>query len=207
MNNNFSEFTEGLYQNQQLQSEHPRRHSFNNNNNKVLVGGDNGKTNHLDHNHTNLIPINKIVEKEPQSAPILPPMVNPFDVMPPILKNINDPGQSQFPPPSFPNREFKVPEEIPKDNAFEENMRVANIDSMNRIDNVLPAMGEYEDFSNNSEWQNQSPRPFMNQRFPRTWAPRTNFRGQGFGPRQFWPRNAPRPPPNRWMAPRPQRFW
>lgn len=177
-----------MYQNTQQNPEHPRRHSFNNN--KVLVGGNNGKT-----NHTNLIQINSSREsfdKEPQSAPpLLPPLSNPFDNMPVGLK-INMPFPNNF-PPNF-QMEFDDPkEENSNDSAYEEDLRSRGIEQ--------PVDPRTPEFDKDSEW-NQ--RQFNNQRFPRNWGPRTNFRPQ-FGP-QFWPRNGPRPP-NRWAGPRPQRFW
>lgn len=182
-----------MYPNQPpSQPEHSRRHSFNNNN-KVLVGGDNGKTTHNDTNHTNLIQINS-EKKEPISAPIIPPMVNPFDVMPPSLKNFN----MSIRPPPF-RKSFEGNETEPQQN-YDEDLRNRGADKlMQEPRNPSPP---FEDFPE-QEWQ-QQPR-FMNPRFPRNWAPRTNYRPQGFGPQHQWPRNGPRPP-NRWMGPR-QRFW
>lgn len=178
-----------MYSNQQSnQSEPHRRHSFNN---KVLVGGDNGKTNHKDQNHMNLIQINSRNNfDEPHSAPILPPMSNPFDNMPVGLKNFNFKNA----PPNF-QREFEEPkEENSNDSAYEDDQRTRGME---------PPINSSPDFEfNDSEWLVQ--RPYNNQRFPRNWGPRTNFRPP-FGP-QMWPRNGPRPP-NRWMGPRPQRFW
>ncbi|XP_075986035.1 uncharacterized protein LOC142983092 isoform X3 [Anticarsia gemmatalis] len=180
---------QGMYPNQQSNHNQPdRRHSFNNN--KVLVGGDNGKTNHNDHNHTNLIQINSD-KKESQSAPIIPPMVNPFDAMPPALKNFNMPMRQPHYRKSFDG---------PEDDRYEEDLRNRGHEKhIQEPRNPSPPFEEYGDH----EWQ-QSPR-FINPRFPRNWAPRTNFRPQGFVPQQQWPRNGPRPP-NRWMGPRP-RFW
>lgn len=171
-----------------------RRHSFNNNN-KVLVGGDNGKTHHNDHNHTNLIQINN-AKKEPLSAPIMPPMVNPFDVMPPSLKNFNMNFQK---PANFPQT-FDLTEENSNDSAYEEDLRNRGLEKPN-LEKRNPSP-PFEDFA--SDDFQQHPR-FMNPRFPRNWGPRTNFRPPGFSPQQAWPRNGPRPP-NRWMGPRP-RFW
>lgn len=155
-----------------------RRHSFNNN--KVLVGGDNGKT-HGDKNHSNLIQINSD-KKEPQSAPILSQMVNPFDVMP-------------------PNRRMTFQDVIELDDeasneAYDEDLRTRGFDR-----DMDDRTDDFEDY----EYQSR-PRPMVNQRFPRNWSPR-NFRppGPNFG-NQFWPRNGPRPV-NRWTGPRPQRFW
>lgn len=189
-------FSEGVYPNQQS-NQNERRHSFNNNN-KVLVGGNNGKTNHKDLN-TNLIQINSrdFEKKEPHSAPVLPPLSNPFENMPPALKKFNMPFQ-KF--PAF-HRDFEEKEENSNDSACDEELRSRGIEN--------PAMRQVSpEFEfNNSEWQQ---RPFNNQRFPRNWGPRTNgggFRPQfGPGPPHMWPRNGPRPP-NRWMGPRPQRFW
>lgn len=186
-----------MYPNQQS-NQNERRHSFNNN--KVLVGGNNGKTNHKDLN-TNLIQINSrdFEKKEPQSAPVLlPPLSNPFDNMPPALKSFNMPPFQKFPP--F-QRDFEEKEENSNDSAYEEDLRSRGIEHPA----MRQASPEFE--FNDSEWQQ---RPFNNQRFPRNWGPRTN--GGGFrppfgpGPPHMWPRNGPRPP-NRWMGPRPQRFW
>ncbi|CAG9792352.1 unnamed protein product [Diatraea saccharalis] len=167
------------------QSEHPRRHSFNNN--KVLVGGDNGKTNH------NLIRINSTeYEKQPHTAPVLPPMTNPFDNMPTALKALN-PALPNFPRQN--EREFE--EENSNDSAYEEDLRSRGMDK--EVRNPSPPFQEYSD----GDWR--GPQRFPGQRFPRNWSPRTPFRPQGFGP-QFWPRHAPRPPA-RFPGPRPQRFW
>ncbi|XP_026316179.1 uncharacterized protein LOC113227459 isoform X2 [Hyposmocoma kahamanoa] len=185
-----------VYPNQQS-NQNERRHSFNNNN-KVLVGGNNGKTNHKDLN-TNLIQINSrdFEKKEPHSAPVLPPLSNPFENMPPALKKFNMPFQ-KF--PAF-HRDFEEKEENSNDSACDEELRSRGMEHPA----MRQASPEFE-FSN-SEWQQ---RPFNNQRFPRNWGPRTNgggFRPQfGPGPPHMWPRNGPRPP-NRWMGPRPQRFW
>ncbi|XP_049881259.1 regulation of nuclear pre-mRNA domain-containing protein 2 isoform X2 [Pectinophora gossypiella] len=187
-----------MYQNQ---NEH-RRNSFNNN--KVLVGGDNGKTHRENHkeNHS-LVQINREFEGDqfdrdpviaPHSAPILPPLSNPFDNMPVGLKTLNMPSMQlpfnkSFPP--FPREEK---EDNSNDSAYEEERRLEL-----QLEGRNQPSPEFENF-NESEWQQ---RPFNNQRFPRNWGPRTNFRPP-FGP-QMWPRNGPRPP-NRWMGPR-QRFW
>lgn len=179
----------------QSTSQTERRHSFNNNN-KVLVGGDNGKTHH-DHNHSNLRPVNNA--KETHSAPVMPPMVNPFDAMPPSLKNFN----MNFPKPAnFPTT-FDLTEDNSNDSAYEEDLRNRGIEKPpQEIRNPSPP---FEDFAND-DWQQPQPR-FMNPRFPRNWGPRTNFRPPGFSPQQPWPRNGPGPrPQNRWMGPRP-RFW
>ncbi|XP_050554342.1 regulation of nuclear pre-mRNA domain-containing protein 2 isoform X5 [Spodoptera frugiperda] len=182
---------QGMYANQ---NQVERRHSFNNNN-KVLVGGDNGKV-HNEHNHKNLIQINSD-KKEPHSAPVMPPMVNPFDAMPPSLKNFNMNFQK---PLNFP-KTFDLTEDNSNDSAYEEDLRSRGLDKTkhHEIRNPSPP---FEDFGK-EEWQQHQPR-FMNPRFPRNWGPRTNFRPPGFSPQQGWPRNGPRP--NRWMGPRP-RFW
>ncbi|CAB3226034.1 unnamed protein product [Arctia plantaginis] len=182
-----------MYPNQQSsQPEHSRRHSFNNNN-KVLVGGDNGKKTHNDTNHTNLIQIHS-EKKEPISAPIIPPMVNPFDVMPPSLKNFN----MSVRPPAY-RKSFEGTETEPQQ-SYDEDLRNRGLDKvMQETRNPSPPFEEFPEH----DWQ-QQPR-FMNPRFPRNWAPRTNYRPQGFAPQHQWPRNGPRPP-NRWMGPR-QRFW
>ncbi|CAH2058551.1 unnamed protein product, partial [Iphiclides podalirius] len=141
-------------------AEHARRHSFNNN--RVLVGGGNGKPAHKEQNHTNLIRISSTAE----------------------------PSEGRD-----PEAERGTPGREAPDKAAEGR-------------NVSPP--GYE----NGEWHAaQAPRPFGGQRFPRNWGPQARFRPQGFGPpapsqqqQQFWPRNGPRPP-NRWMGPRPQRFW
>ncbi|XP_022837424.1 regulation of nuclear pre-mRNA domain-containing protein 2 isoform X5 [Spodoptera litura] len=182
---------QGMYTNQ---NQVERRHSFNNNN-KVLVGGDNGKV-HNEHNHNNLIQINSD-KKEPHSAPIMPPMVNPFDAMPPSLKNFNMNFQK---PLNFP-KTFDLTEDNSNDSAYEEDLRSRGLEKAkhHEIRNPSPPFEEF----GNEEWQQHQPR-FMNPRFPRNWGPRTNFRPPGFSPQQGWPRNGPRP--NRWMGPRP-RFW
>ncbi|CAH0598314.1 unnamed protein product [Chrysodeixis includens] len=182
------EDTQGMYQSVQL-NQTERRHSFNNNN-KVLVGGDNGKV-HNDMNHTNLIQINS-EKKESRSAPVIPPMVNPFDAMPPSLKNFNLPFQHTF----------DLTEENSNDSAYEEDLRNRGLEKVPvEVRNPSPP---FEDFASDN-WQPAQPRPFINPRFPRNWGPRTNFRPPAFSPQQSWPRNGPRPQ-NRWMGPRP-RFW
>ncbi|XP_030033006.1 uncharacterized protein LOC115449358 isoform X3 [Manduca sexta] len=165
----------------QQQNPPERRHSFNNN--KVLVGGDNGKTNHTDHN---LIRKNELKEP-PHSAPVVPPMVNPFDAMPPSLKNFNPPINKY--PQNYQKREFETPEK-----PYNESRHVMESQPAQQME-----------YSNDSEWHNAQPRPYGSPRVPRHWAPRTNYRPQ-FSPQQFWPRNSPRPS-NRWNGPRPQRFW
>ncbi|XP_013138370.1 PREDICTED: uncharacterized protein LOC106103222 [Papilio polytes] len=145
-----TENSEGLYPSP-ANAEH-RRLSFNNN--KVLVGGDNGKTTNEQNNQF----IHRREVEEPK-----------FNVPPPKL---------------YTNQEdFDVFDEDLRHSGAEINMERRN-----------PSPPEY------SEWP--QPRPLLNQRFPRNWTPRTNFRP--FTP-QFWPRNGPRP--NRWPGPRPQRFW
>lgn len=177
-------FTEGYQGNK----EQHRRHSFNNN--KVLVGGDNGKTHHKD--NTNLVQLNRSFEKS-EPSPILPPLSNPFENLPPELQ-FNMPFQKQQ--PNYPNRDFEEKEDS-SDSAYEEDLRSRGIEHAMMERNQSPT----EEYDN--EWQNQ--RQFnVNQRFPRNWGPRTNFRPP-FGP-PMWPRGGPRPP-NRWNAPRPQRFW
>ncbi|KAJ8708337.1 hypothetical protein PYW07_010462 [Mythimna separata] len=185
---------QGMYSSNSNQSE--RRHSFNNNN-KVLVGGDNGKTHHNDHNHANLVQINN-TPKESHSAPVIPPMVNPFDAMPPSLKNFNMNFQK---PANFPQT-FDLTEENSNDSAYEEDLRNRGLEKpLQEVRNPSPP--PFEDFTSD-DWQQPSPR-FMNPRFPRNWGPRTNFRPPGYQ-QQPWPRsNGPRPQ-NRWMGPRP-RFW
>ncbi|XP_026748495.2 serine/threonine-protein kinase pakG isoform X2 [Galleria mellonella] len=192
-----------MYPNQSTQNE--RRHSFNNN--KVLVGGDNGKTNIKESNH-NLIQINSS-NNGPQSAPVINPLSNPFDNMPPSLKNFNMSFQN---PPNFPpnNREFKNPEENSSETPYEEDLRSRALEKgpeeripSPEVSNMNSPPPQFDEFQVNM-WENPPPRPFTNQRFPRNWGPRT-FRPPGFQP-QFWPRNVPRPP-NRWPGPRQQRFW
>ncbi|XP_064074720.1 uncharacterized protein LOC113397699 isoform X1 [Vanessa tameamea] len=196
---------QGMYPTQQIQNEH-RRNSFNNN--KVLVGGDIEKVNHVDNNHINLVqmntnPINAMNKDGPHSAPIVTPLSNPFDNMPSGLK-FNIPPNFQNMPPNFkkPASFDEIREENSKDILYEDDLRSRNLEVP--VDQRNPSPPEYEDFAKDSEWQ-AGPRPFMNQRFPRNWGPRTNFRPQNYSP-QFWPRNGPRPA-NRWMGPRSQRFW
>lgn len=154
------------------------------------MGGDNGKTNHKE--HTNLIQINSSPDlPKALSAPILPPLSNPFENMPSALKNF---------PFRNPNPMEHREEENSNDSAYEEDLRSRGMEQEVRN----PSPPGFDDYRPD-EWQNPDPRPYVNQRFPRNWGPRTNFRPQGFGP-QFWPRNGPRPP-NRWAGPRPQRFW
>ncbi|XP_048487269.1 uncharacterized protein LOC105394246 isoform X3 [Plutella xylostella] len=178
-------------------SEPHRRNSFNQNN-KVLVGGDNGKT-----NHANLIRINSMPAGDhayqdklamPSTAPVMP-LSNPFDNMP-KFNNM----------PEFAFREdprLREEEEMSNDSAYDEDIRSRMRDnSIPDLRNPSPPK-DYDD-----EWHGQSESPrFMNPRFPRNWSPGVrNFRPQGFGPQQqFWPRNGPRPPPRNW-GPRPQRF-
>lgn len=156
-----------------------RRQSFNNN--KVLVGGNNGKTH--EKNNSNLIQINS-EKKEIQSAPILSQMVNPFDAMPPNRR------MSSF-------QDVIVLEDEGSVDVYEDDLR-------NRgFEREMQQSEEFNDY--NSDYR---PRQLMNQRFPRNWSPRNNFRSPGpnFGGQgQFRPRNGPRP--NRWPGPRPQRFW
>ncbi|KAL4713750.1 hypothetical protein ACJJTC_004281 [Scirpophaga incertulas] len=160
-------------------SEHTRRHSFNNN--KVLVGGNNGKTNH------NLIQINREnYETKAHTAPIVP-MANPFDKMPTALKNLQQ---------SYQNYSNDFEQENSNDSACEEDIRNRGVDRETR--NPSPPFDEYR----GNEWnQNlQAPlRPYMNPRFPRNWGPRTNFGPHGS---PTWPR-----PRARWPGPRQQRFW
>ncbi|XP_053620138.1 uncharacterized protein LOC128680769 isoform X2 [Plodia interpunctella] len=168
---------QGMYSNQ---NEH-RRNSFNNN--KVLVGGDNGTTNHKESNNLRR-PNNDYEEKLTPTTPVQP-LSNPFDNMPPGLK-FNMP----FPEPELDNEE-----------AYDEDLRSRGLEKSPVRENSPP---EFEDFDN---YQNRSPRPFMNQRFPRNWGPRT-FRPSGFGPQPFWPRsNVIMRPPNRWPGPRQPRFY
>ncbi|KAL0810975.1 hypothetical protein ABMA28_010269 [Loxostege sticticalis] len=174
----------------QQKPELSRRHSFNNN--KVLVGGDNGKTNHKE--HANLIQINSTDYDKPHSAPVLPPLSNPFDSMS-TIKNFNMPFQN---PPFQAPREEK--DDNSNDSAYEEDLRSRGMEK----DVRNPSPPSFEEYPE-GEWQNQHQRQFVNQRFPRNWGPRTNFRPPGFGP-QFWPRAGPRGP-QRWAGPRPQRFW
>ncbi|KOB68712.1 Uncharacterized protein OBRU01_17920, partial [Operophtera brumata] len=155
-----------------------RRHSFNNN--KVLVGGNNGKTH--DKSNSNLIQINSD-KKETLSAPILSQMVNPFDAMPPNRRMT-----------SF-QEVIDLDEEASND-AYDEDLRSRGFDHESQ------QLEEFDDFT--SDYR---PRPLVNQRFPRNWSPRNNFRPPvpNFGGHgQFRPRNGPRP--NRWTGPRPQRF-
>lgn len=172
-----------MYPSQQNSNEH-RRHSFNNN--KVLVGGDVKPNPEKDLNH---IKVNNIREKDgPHTAPIIPPLSNPFDNMPSGLK-FNMPFQNQ----AIFQKKTNFEEDTTNDTNFEE-------DTRSRSMNNIRKSPEYEDFTQDNDWQ--GPR-FVNQRFPRNWGPRGNFRPF---PPQFRPRLGPRPP-NRWMGPRAQRFW
>ncbi|KAM3958401.1 LOW QUALITY PROTEIN: uncharacterized protein ACR2FA_007550 [Aphomia sociella] len=196
----------GMYPNQSNQNEHNRRNSFNNN--KVLVGGDNGKT--IKESNHNLIQINSAEFKNngSQSAPVISPLSNPFDSMPPALQKFNIPFQN---PPNY-NTEYEGQDENSPKNAYEEVLRARALDKgpEERIPSPeatnVNSPPQFEEFQENT-WENPPPRlppPFMNQRFPRNWGPRT-FRPPGYQT-QFWPRNGPRPP-NRWTGPRQQRFW
>ncbi|CAH0714914.1 unnamed protein product, partial [Brenthis ino] len=175
-----------MYPNQQNSNEH-RRNSFNNN--KVLVGGDEKSVKETNHVKVN---INSIRDKDgPHTAPIVPPLSNPFDNMPSGLK-FNMPFQNM--PPAFKKANFEENrEDNSNDSAYEEDVRSRSMDNIRKSP-------EYDEFQKDVEWH--GPR-FINQRFPRNWGPRNNFRP--FHP-QFRPRNGPRPP-NRWIGPRPQRFW
>lgn len=157
------------------------------------MGGDNGKLNHKDQNHTNLIQINN-EDPKTQSAPIIPPMVNPFEVMPPSLKNFNKTFEDEG---IFGKESKEVTNEI-----IHEEIKLNP-----EIQPKLKQPPDFQDFTEDTECFNTGPvpRPFLNQRFPRNWGPRTNLRQPGFGPQGFRPRNGPWPP-NRWNGPRP-RFW
>ncbi|CAH2239693.1 jg12469 [Pararge aegeria aegeria] len=115
---------------------------------------------------------------------------------PPILPNNQSDSQS----------DQQVFEEKKKSNvsAYEEDLRNRTLNKV-IVDRRNSSSG-FEDFTVDSDWSH-SPRPLINQRFPRNWGPRTNHRAPGFMP-PFWPRNGPRPPimGPRW-GPRPQRFW
>lgn len=210
-----------MYPNQNP-NEH-RRNSFNNN--KVLVGGDDKS--HTDKNHVNIqINTNKPNIRGtdgPHTAPVVTtPMSNPFDNMPTGLKYnmpvttfqsipnfqkpaFEDNNDYQKPPPNFqktgfqerPGFQDKV-ENNSTDSPYEEDLRTRSLDVQRN-----PSPPDYPEFPKDGPTEWQRPR-FVNHRFPRNWDPRTNFR-PNFNP-QFWPRNGPRPP-NRWMGPRPQRFW
>ncbi|XP_050356685.1 regulation of nuclear pre-mRNA domain-containing protein 2 isoform X3 [Nymphalis io] len=196
---------QGMYPTQQIQNEN-RRNSFNNN--KVLVGGDIEKASHVDNNHINLVQmhtntVNARNNDGAHSSPIVTPLSNPFDNMPSGLK-FNMPPTYQNLTPNYkkPASFDEIREEISKDSVYDDDLRNRNLEIP--VDRRNSSPSEYEDFTKDGEWQ-AGPRPFMNQRFPRNWGPRTNFRPQSYSP-QFWPRNGPRPA-NRWMGPRPQRFW
>lgn len=200
--------------------ENNRRNTFNQNN-KVLVGGDNGKT-----NHNNLIRINSMPSGEqryqdtldaPATAPVVPPLSNPFDKMPSGLQfsNMNqqfgfreDPRRSEANEPPFRFREDPRKQEQEESNSveneYDEDLRSRGIDIRSNRDQSPPI--DFEEFE--GDWPNPGPvgPRFMNQRFPRNWNPRANFRPPGFGPTPpFWPRNGPRPP--RPYGQRPGRFW
>nr|XP_034825903.1 proline-, glutamic acid- and leucine-rich protein 1 isoform X3 [Maniola hyperantus] len=126
--------------------------------------------------------------------------------------NFQKQPEFQNQPPKFQNNQPDFHEDIFEDNreensddsAYEDDLRSRSLDNvMMDMRNPSP---EFEDFSADGDW-GQGPRPFLNQRFPRNWGPRTNFRPQGFSP-MFRPRNGPRTPNMgpRW-GPRPQRFW
>ncbi|XP_022118446.2 uncharacterized protein LOC110995547 isoform X1 [Pieris rapae] len=188
---------QGGYQNQN-QIEH-RRNSFNNN--KVLVGGEDKRAD----KHTN--------HQDSHSAPILPPLPNPFENMPPNLKftippEFPDPNMQKF--PNYPDKgnpfEFDNPKFQPKnfpDSPLPHMQNSPNFErpqppyEPNFAEDEVEMFEDHDQDFGKSDWNRQ--------RYPRNWAPRTNFRPPGqFGP-QFWPRNGPRPNGPRWMGPR--RFW
>lgn len=131
----------------QQNQESNRRPSFNNN--KVLVGGDNGRTNH---NLTFDLTRDKI---DPQSAPVISQMVNPFDAMPPSLLRLNSYSDS--------------PEE--NDEAYDDDLRSRGL--------------ENEGIPPEKDWNNRPrPMGVdLNQRFPRNWSPRTFRPPPQFWPR------------------------
>ncbi|XP_045761912.1 regulation of nuclear pre-mRNA domain-containing protein 2 isoform X3 [Maniola jurtina] len=132
-----------------------------------------------------------------------------FQNQPPNFPNKPD-FQNQ--PPKFQNNQPDFHEDMFEDNreensddsAYEDDLRSRSLDNV-MMDRRNPSP-EFEDFAADGDWSH-GPRPFLNQRFPRNWGPRTNFRPQGFSP-MFRPRNGPRPQNMgpRW-GPRPQRFW
>lgn len=149
-----------------------------------------------------------------QNKPDFPNSQHAFQNKPPDFQNQppNFQKQPEFNQPKFRNNQAEFhkdqnifednPEENSDDSAYEDDLRSRSLDNLMMDRN--PAH-DFDEFGAESEW-GHGPRPVMNQRFPRNWGPRTNFR-QGFNP-QFWPRNGPRPPNMgpRW-GPRPQRFW
>ncbi|XP_060807772.1 uncharacterized protein LOC106138511 isoform X2 [Amyelois transitella] len=152
--------------------------------NKVLVGGDNGTTNHKEPNH-NLIQINRKYDEKPalNSAPSHP-LPNPFENMPPGLKfNMPFPERTQF-----------------EDDVYDEDLRSRGLEK-SPIRDKSPEFDEYDEYPNQGARQLNER---VNQRFPRNWGPRT-FRPQ-FAP-QFWPRSNAMRPPNRWAGPRQPRFY
>ncbi|XP_063367063.1 regulation of nuclear pre-mRNA domain-containing protein 2 [Cydia amplana] len=176
-----------------------RRNSFNNN--KVLVGGDNGKQQH------NLVRINSSSSDRehrdpgpqgphgPHSAPARP-MQNPFDNMPPDLK-YNMPFQ-KYPQDyddrnaDYDNRNTDYDDrKTEESDAYEEDLRSRGIENPNMRNPSPPFEGFREDWN---------PPRFPNNRYPRNWTPR-DARPR-FSPQQFRAR-----PPNRWPGPRPPRFW
>ncbi|XP_045506815.1 formin-like protein 7 isoform X3 [Colias croceus] len=141
--------------------------------------------NDLPHNHPNNLPHNHPNNLHNQTNN-LPPQNRPT-----ILPNRpnfpqNNPNNYQQNPYDSPNYDR---EENSNDSAYEDDLRTRSIE-----------MERNDEFAKDVEWN--GPR----QRFPRNWGPRQNFSPRGQFSPQFWPRNGPRMS-NRWMGPRPQRFW
>ncbi|XP_038218147.1 uncharacterized protein LOC119836762 isoform X4 [Zerene cesonia] len=139
--------------------------------------------NNLPHNHPNNLPHNH-PNNLPQNHPAnLQNHPNSFPQNHP-----NNYPQNQHPYEDSPNYDR---EENSNDSAYDDDLRTRSLDMEVR---------HVDDYSKDVDWN--GPR----QRFPRNWGPRSNFPPRGQFSPQFWPRNGPRMP-NRWMGPRPQRFW
>ncbi|CAK1547694.1 unnamed protein product [Leptosia nina] len=202
------------------QTEH-RRNSFNNN--KVLVGGDVKR----DNIHTNNKPIDG-----PHSAPVVPPLTNPFDKMP---SNFKFTMPSEFPKPQTQNSPYETPpyKSYPEPKTFDSNYDDSPRpppmfpEPPNNIPKGYPNSPRYEVLPKNIPYDEHYSEdvdiayeddPQMRSdidmydtknsdwtprhRFPRNWTPRNNFRPPGQFGPQFWPRNGPRPHNPRWNGPR-----
>ncbi|XP_048004711.1 formin-like protein 3 isoform X2 [Leguminivora glycinivorella] len=173
-----------------------RRNSFNNN--KVLVGGDNGKHNFVRNNSSGDRDLRGPSPRElhpPHSAPARP-MRNPFDNMPPDLKY--DAPFQKYPSEYDDGTDGRTAE----DDAYEEDLRSRGLENPN-MRNPSPPFEEFQ------EWN--APR-FPNNRYPRNWSPREPRPPPRFPPLRARP---PHAPPHahapRWPAPprppHPPRFW
>ncbi|XP_028041782.1 regulation of nuclear pre-mRNA domain-containing protein 2 isoform X1 [Bombyx mandarina] len=176
---------------QQNQAEHSRRHIFNNN--KVLVGGEGGAIRgDLPLGPPRPPPEPERLAVRPVSAPLPPnPALNP-----PAIAPMTAPANRMV------NPFDAMPPSLKKFAESRTRMETeGNYEEYGANERNYRSEEDFEEYANEGEWCGP-PSRFMSPRFPRAWRPRAGFRGSGFGP---WPRPGPRP--NRWMGPRPQRFW